>query len=320
MNTLEDRYFNKLISLPPSGGGGCHTGLLGVANAGVRAGFDDHQILDDIREFIDDTRRPVSDEEILEAIDKARSDGGYRGSQHPRQAPRAKATPQKKESLQGKLRGLLRAGQGVKEDDFLRASPVAIPEKPQEQTVLTLEELYHQNDILFLGDTRDAGIPRKTIHKAGGVLEFFRRGVKAPPHIIPNPLSGKAAPTRSGGKDTYRGDRCVSQFRMAVVEFDNLTRDEQLAFWATASLPVYALIDSGGKSIHGWIAIDGIHSLEQWDIMIKEEFYGQYLIPLGVDGACSNAARLSRLPGHLRNTGRYQRLLYLNPQGGMISL
>ena len=321
MNTRENRYMEALLSLPPSGGKGCHPKLLSVANYGVYAGFDADRIFDDLREFVDDALREVPDEEILNAIDTACSDAGNRADRQRRQGPRRhQRQKKKKKCLRSKTRELINAGHGATEANFIRASAVPIPAEPQEHTVLMLETLYQRGDIVFIGGIRDAGIPRKTLHQVGQILEYFRRGVKAPAHIIPNPLTGKTAPTRTGNKDTYRGDRCVDQFRFAVVEFDDLTRAEQLAFWAAVQLPVHALIDSGGKSIHGWIAIDGVESLEQWETHIKEALYGEYLIPLGVDGACSNAARLSRLPGHHRDTGRYQRLLYLNPQGGLIQL
>jgi len=64
MNT-QGKYQQSLTSLPPSGGGGCHTALLGVANHGVYAGIDPQQIHDDIRQHIHGTRQ-VPDSEIRE--------------------------------------------------------------------------------------------------------------------------------------------------------------------------------------------------------------------------------------------------------------
>jgi hypothetical protein len=150
------------------------------------------------------------------------------------------------------------------------------------------------------------------------VAEWRRRipafGTDLLPHIIANPLTGRVAKTRDG-KDSFRCDASVAAFRFVTVEFDNRTREEQLAFWSSAIelLPVVALIDSGGKSIHGWIRLESVATLEQWDFTVKQEFYARRLVPLGVDRSCSNASRLSRLPGHFRaDKGRWQRLLYLN--------
>jgi len=89
-----------------------------------------------------------------------------------------------------------------------------------------------------------------------------------------------------------------------VAEFENLSRADQLAFWAGAQLPIAALIDSGGKSIHAWIKIPDVYTPEQWRLIVKETLYRKIL----VDPACSNPARLSRFPGHLRaEKGNWQK-------------
>jgi len=71
------------------------------------------------------------------------------------------------------------------------------------------------------------------------------------------------------------------------------------------------LIDSGGKSIHAWIRVD-CPDRNAWERAIEQELFGQWLAPMGVDLACRNESRLSRLPGHYRvDTGNRQRLLFL---------
>jgi hypothetical protein len=117
-----------------------------------------------------------------------------------------------------------------------------------------------------------------------------------------------------------RGDACVAAFRYAVVEFDELSREEQLAFWWSARLPVAVLVDSGGKSIHGWIRVQGVYGADGWTRVVEEYLFGRLLNPLGVDGACRNESRLSRLPGHWRQeNGNWQRLLYLAPGGKAVA-
>ena len=88
-------------------------------------------------------------------------------------------------------------------------------------------------------------------------------------------------------------------------------------FWGAAlnELPVVALIDSGNKSLHAWIRVPDVHTFEEWKIKIEQKFFEQCLKPLGIDTACKNPSRMSRLPGCIRKeTGRWQRLLYLNPE------
>jgi len=105
-----------------------------------------------------------------------------------------------------------------------------------------------------------------------------------------------------------------------MVEFDDLSREDQLAFWWTVKLPVAALIDSGNKSIHGIIALNDVNDAATWTREVENNLFKTLLIPLGVDGACRNEARLSRLPGHRRDNGRMQRLIYLAPGGRRVGL
>jgi hypothetical protein len=134
-----------------------------------------------------------------------------------------------------------------------------------------------------------------------------------------NPLSGEAAPKKDGDGDTYRGDGNVNDFRHCLVEFDDMTRADQIRFWSAAKLPIVALIDSGGKSIHAWLDVRKLFTVTtsaQWDQHIKIGLYEKVLVPLGVDRACCNPSRLSRLPGCFREEhGKFQRLLWLSPVG-----
>jgi hypothetical protein len=111
---------------------------------------------------------------------------------------------------------------------------------------------------------------------------------------------------------SYRGDSAVAAFTFAVVEFDERTRAEQVAFWCGVNLPVAALVDSAGKSIHAWLRVDAADT-QAWDTQVRPLFL-QHLAPLGVDRTCQNPSRLSRLPGHYRlEKKKWQRLLFLDP-------
>ena len=147
-------------------------------------------------------------------------------------------------------------------------------------------------------------------------LTRFEHGAEIPEHIIPNPLTGEQGQTKDG-KPSYRADSCVAQFRFAVVEFDELPREQQIRFWAGVKLPVVALLDSGGKSVHGWIRIDAADAAD-WQQRVEGKLFAM-LTAIGADGACKNEARLSRMPGHYRaEKQRWQRILYLNPTGGQV--
>jgi hypothetical protein len=62
-----------------------------------------------------------------------------------------------------------------------------------------------------------------------------------------------------------------------------------------------------------------VTSADQWTETVENTVFARWLIPLGCDAACRNEARLSRLPGHYRaDKGKWQRLLYLAPEGRAI--
>jgi hypothetical protein len=192
----------------------------------------------------------------------------------------------------------------------------------QHDPVLLLETLYEKTELIWIGDRHEAGIIGKTIRPVADWINYFRDGRKTAPHIILNPLTGTPAPTKGGDKETLRGDGNIALYRYCLAEFDNLSRIDQIKFWSAVKLPVVCLIDSGGKSIHAWFDIKKLTDVstpEQWQSEIKGRLYDRLLTPLGVDGACSNPARLSRLPGHFRTEkGNFQKLLWLSSEGKSI--
>lgn len=209
------------------------------------------------------------------------------------------------------LRKLLSRGDGATEADLWEASPVCIDWEPGPADALAvLRYLYQPADVLFIGGKYD----ETPATVADWCQRIEARGA-AWPHMIPNPLTGACGTTKTG-KPSLRADACVAGFRFAVIEFDNMLRVHQIAFWraviAGKLLDVAVLVDSGGKSIHAWVRVDSPNAVA-WERDIERDLFARWLVPLGVDSACKNEARLSRLPGHLRrDTGRIQRLLYLD--------
>lgn len=102
----------------------------------------------------------------------------------------------------------------------------------------------------------------------------------------------------------YSGsDNDVSAYRHVLVEFDNKPKPEQEKLLRDSGLPISVLIDSGGKSIHGWVRVDAANRHE-WDAR-RDEIYKA--IP-GIDPKNKNPARFSRLPGSWRGDSQ-QKLL-----------
>lgn len=187
--------------------------------------------------------------------------------------------------------------------------------------ILLLETLYRPDDLLTIRPSIGAGIIGKTIRPVSEWITYFRNGGKTTEHIIPNPMTGQEGMTKTG-KPSFQCDETVKIYRFCVVEFDDISRADQLKFWSGVKLPIVALIDSGGKSIHGWLDVQKLAKIEtfdQWTTQIKNRLYDRYLTPMGVDSSCSNPSRLSRLPGHYRSEKQaWQRLLWLSPEGRMV--
>ena len=319
------RYIDALRTLPPSGGGGCHAALLSVANIGALSGVPADAVAADLRATVRGTR-PVSDREIADAIRKA-----YDGAPAvARQWTPRTRTPQPAFDAGRMLRGILARGGGAGEVDLWEASPIRLDWQPERDAAEVLRRLYRPDDFLFIGSRHDGG--RESVRTAGDWLARFAAGESIPEHIIPNPMTGGAGATKDN-KPSFRADSCVAPFRFAVLEFDAVPpplrepgtqaadwpREAQVQFWAGALAyrwPIALLLDSGGKSIHCWLAVDCADA-DAWTREVEGELFARFLVPCGVDSTCRNESRLSRMPGHFRGgKNRWQKILYMDPHAG----
>ncbi len=303
-----DRYQDNLNN-PVASGNGCHGYLMSTSNLGVIAGIDPQQIHADIRRVLPQGKRPIPDKEINDAIKKALSDFG-----NGTFMPQPKPEPIVKHS-DSTLRKIISSAVITTEIDLWESSPVRLMDEPEKDAVLLYENLFDGNDFVWSADRHEPGTP-STIRPVCEWTMLIREGkISLPPFFIINSLSGMPAQKKSGDGVTYRGDECVMRFRYCLAEFDNLSREDQIRFWSACKLPIRALIDSGNKSIHAIIDVQklaNVQSLTDWSAHIKGRLYQQILIPMGVDSACSNPARLSRLPGHYRTEKKsFQKLLWL---------
>lgn len=312
MSVIESRYLDRLDKIPAPGTG-CHPSLLSIANLGILAGKDPQEIHDEIRRSIPTGSRKVGDREITDAIQKA-----IRDHQGGIFIPRSRPEPVLRDGKAARQRIIEQAR--IKEEvDLWEVSPVRLWDESKEQPFLFLPTLFEQDDLVWIGERHQTGIIGETIRTAKEWIAFFQDGGKAGPHIIINPLDGIPRPKKFGDGDTLRGDANIKTFRHCLVEFDDMVREDQIRFWSAFKLPIVALIDTGGKSIHAWVQVSKlaeITTLDHWQSKIKHHLYDRLLSPLGVDMACSNPARLSRMPGQYREEkGSWQRLLWLSPEG-----
>ena len=103
------------------------------------------------------------------------------------------------------------------------------------------------------------------------------------------------------------GNKDVTRYAYSLVESDKLEVEDQKKLLVNFRLPIAAMVESGGKSVHAIVKIDAENEAEYkqrvaflFDWLAKHQFI--------VDENNKNPARLSRLPGAERN-GRIQRLV-----------
>lgn len=108
----------------------------------------------------------------------------------------------------------------------------------------------------------------------------------------------------------------VTAYRHVLVEFDEdaegktIPKDRQLGVMLASGLPITAILDSAGKSLHAWVRIDAA-SLEEYNRRAAVV----YSIFPDIDGQNHNPNRLSRCPDGLRTVDgevKRQRLLGTN--------
>lgn len=104
-----------------------------------------------------------------------------------------------------------------------------------------------------------------------------------------NPVDGKA-----------RSNKNITEFRYALVESDDQDIETQYALMQDLKLPIRMLVHSGGKSLHAIVEINAVDYAQY-----RERVERLYSIckknGLHVDMQDKNPARLSRLPGVMRN-------------------
>ena len=112
-------------------------------------------------------------------------------------------------------------------------------------------------------------------------------------------------------KRTVRADG-ITSFTWGLLESDDLPIAKQYALLKSISLPLFAAIHSGGKSIHAFIHI-GAQNAEEYKIRIAKVYQYAEQNGLPVDQACKSLGRWSRFPLATRGSG-YQYPVIVNQE------
>jgi len=324
----EAKYFDALRSFPKRGNGANHA-LYRVAILGLRAGFAACRIESELNAA---SCSKVSTAEVRKQVFAATGfegakplgswgsrSGSYQRVSKVLTQPRPASSPSRFDEIAASAEGTT----GV---DLMHESPIKVTGlQPWEQARLFLRTMFEPEEFVFCGNQMDRGILGRTIRRAAEWADFFvnQPRPKLPPFIMTNPLNGIAQPKASGNGTTFRGKANVAIFRYTLLEFDNPETQplpKQAAFFRAADLELAALVFTGGKSLHGWLRVQGVQNLEDWDRIVMRSFFAQVAGPIGADAACKDPCRLARLPGAFRlEKEKTQRLLLLDsaygPQG-----
>jgi RecA-family ATPase len=93
-----------------------------------------------------------------------------------------------------------------------------------------------------------------------------------------------------------------------LLEWDTVTKEEQRARIAQSNLPVTAIVDSGGKSVHAWVRVDAKDRAE-YDARVAQVF--ALFADCPPDKQNKNPSRFTRLPCAFRGDKR-QALIDIN--------
>jgi hypothetical protein len=155
--------------------------------------------------------------------------------------------------------------------------------------------------------------PGKTLLRDDWMRSIRDRGAPqsaAGAWIRPNPVKQHGT-----GKSGAPCDSDVTSYRFCLLESDDVPLDLQLSLWARLPLPIAAIIDSGGRSVHAWVMLN-CSTAEEYQTKVNRIY--TLLARFRICQNNKNPSRLSRLPGAQRMIGNRgdgaQRLLYLDPE------
>ena len=179
---------------------------------------------------------------------------------------------------------------------ILEDSPLLVAERDPEDQFRTWLKLWPACSTIWIGDVYSSGRPEHRTHFRT-VAEWYQIG----------PVMGNFTCGSSFRAGCYgRSNENLSGHRFMVVESDTLARDEVGAIFAYLNrrlhFTLHAIIDTAGKSLHGWFdAPCGRRA---------EERLKAALVVFGCDPKVFTYSQPVRVPGAFRD-GRLQRLVWL---------
>jgi hypothetical protein len=274
----------------PPAGNGVHRWLMEAAWACRKAGLTPDAAAQELEARM--TRRPTSQNEIEDAVRKAFDAQrviwhSKRNWQAPAKWPEANAE---------QIEAVAASGLGVA--DLWEASPIRF-DADQPRTAQILPRLFPGNPLLCVGNKfQFFTIELALIAEAA---EHFEQ-------IVPSPMLTKYGRTKKG-KISQHTLEATGPRRFLVIEGDGTSKDQQAAILLHLAerAPLTLVVDSGGKSLHGWFFVAG-KSDEQLAPFFRRA------CALGADRALWLRSQFVRMPDGTRDNGNRQNILFFNPE------
>ena len=195
--------------------------------------------------------------------------------------------------------------------DFWDLSPVRLLDDPADDWRLLLQ-LFEPEDVLWIGGKYDSCGDDAPESKKESCRRHFR------PVFdwlrVPNAPEQFTCPCAFRPGTHSRCNDAVTQRRFLVIESDSLSKDEMSAVinWCRQFMRLRAIMDTGGKSLHGWFDAPPSEVEAELKIILPNLGRGPEDKPT-LDPALFKLAQPCRLPGAWREPGKIrQALLYLD--------
>lgn len=188
--------------------------------------------------------------------------------------------------------------------DMFDGSPVTLSDDPREDWWMLLSHLFTPEAVVWIGDVRDSCPDEAPENRKAECRRHFR------------PVAEWLTETEAPGQFTCpsvfknsihsRSNANVLAARFLVVESDTLAKEQIGAVfnWLSQFLPLRAIVDTAGKSLHGWFERPPPEHERELRVILPE---------MGCDPALFKLSQPCRLPGAERGAS-YQRLLYLSKE------
>ncbi len=173
---------------------------------------------------------------------------------------------------------------------------------PLEHWRFHLEHLFEQQDVVWIGATTDSCSECEDEERKCYCRAHFR--------TVNEWKQENEAPGQFTCPSTFQAgihSRSIANVvtrRYLVVESDTLSKGEMRALfaWINQYLPLRAVVDTAGRSLHGWFETPGARMEAELKVVLPA---------MGCDPALFKLSQPCRLPGALRD-GKPQRLVWLS--------